>query len=300
MARKRDIIVAVIIAVSFVFVFVIFAVMMFGTLAPGDMEFAGFSGGSVGVVNMYGVMYEESGRPVIEQLKKWQDNSSIKAIVVHINSGGGGVAISQEIYDAILRVREEKPVVASMASVAASGGYYIACAADRVVANPGSLTGSIGVIASYHTFQELMKKIGIDTETIKSGELKDVFSYHRSMTEKEELMIQAVINDSYEQFVEVVAKGRDMDKEEIYPLADGSVFTGQMAYNLGLVDTLGGLHEAVQLAAELAGLEEDPKIVRPYKRERFSLADLLTGLLGDVRTAVESTPAGPKLLYEYQ
>jgi protease-4 len=221
--------------------------------------------------------------------------------VIHINSPGGEVAISQEIYDAIHRVRlEEKPVVASMAAVAASGGYYIACAADRVVANPGSLTGSIGVIMSFHTFDKLMQDWGISTETIKSGELKDVGAYSRPMTEKEGMMLHSVVMDTYEQFVAAVAEGRNMDKEEVYPLADGSIFTGLQAQNLGLVDELGGLREAVDIAAELANLPADPNVVRPKKRDNLGLFDLLTGTLGSLGQRVESYTDGPRLLYLYQ
>ncbi|HWR83323.1 MAG TPA: S49 family peptidase, partial [Candidatus Deferrimicrobium sp.] len=151
MARQRDVIVAVIIAAVSLLALAVFGLMFVGLVTPeGDTPLGG-AGSNVGVVEMFGVMTEASGRPVIEQLDKWANNKSIKAIVVHINSGGGGVAIAQEIYGAIRRVSEKKPVVASIASVGASGGYYIACAADRIVANPGTLTGSIGVIVDFHT-----------------------------------------------------------------------------------------------------------------------------------------------------
>ena len=245
-------------------------------------------------------MDEESGRPVIKQLDKWSESSSIKAIVVHVNSPGGGVAISQEIYDAMRRVSEQKPIVVSMASVAASGGYYIACAADRVVANPGTITGSIGVIFQFHTYDGLMDKVGIGTETIKSGELKDVGSYSRPMTKKENLMLRSVVMDTYEQFVGVVAEGRGKDIEEIYPLADGSIYTGLQAYNLGLVDTLGGLNEAIELAADLAGVEGKPRVVRPYKRKRVGFFDLVNNLLENLNQSVELPFQGPRLLYLYQ
>ncbi len=300
MAKKRDVVVAVVIAASFLVVFVFFGIMFLGLLAEGgDLGLSGL-GGNVGVVEMYGVITEESGRPVIKQIEQWVDNSSIRAIVVHLDTPGGGVAISQEICDAIKRARDEKPVVAAMASVAASGGYYIACAADRVIANPGTVTGSIGVIFQYHTFNELMDKVGIGTETVKSGELKDVGSYSKPMTKKEELMVRSVVMDSYEQFVAAIAEGRGMDPEEIYPLADGSIFTGAQAYNLGLVDTLGGLKEAVDLAAELAEIEGEAKMVRPYKKKRVSIFDLLGNLLQNVNSNVENQLSGPKLLYLYR
>ena len=300
MARKRDIIIGVIIAFVFLGSFGIMALMFMGLMGgDGDFGIAGV-GGNVGVIKADGVIDESMGRIFIDRLEKWTDNNSIKAIVIHINSPGGGVAISQEMYDAILRAREEKPVVAAMASVAASGGYYIACGADRIVANPGTLTGSIGVIFQFHTAEELLNKIGVGTETIKSGELKDVGSYSRSMTKKEELMLKGVVMDTYEQFVEVVALGRGKLKEEVYPLADGSIFTGLQAYNLGLVDTLGGLKEALQIAADLADLQGDIEAVYPYERKNVSIFDMM-GQVGDViNKAVENRVSGPQLMYLYQ
>lgn len=297
MARTRDIWVGVIIGGSFLIVFGFFAVMFIGLASTdGDLSFGSFDS-SVGVVPMFGIMDESSGRPVITYLDRWKENSSIKAIVVHINSPGGGTAISQEIYDAILRVREEKPVVVSMAGVAASGGYYIACAADRIVANPGTVTGSIGTIMSFHTFERVLDKLGIGTETIKSGELKDVGAYSHDMTNKEKLMLRSVVMDGYEQFVGAIAEGRGMEREDVYAVADGSIFSGLQAYNLGLVDTLGGLRVAVELAAELAGIEEDPDIVRPRTRRRGYLSELFSSLLGDLGHQVEGAISGPRLMY---
>ena len=300
MAKKRDVIIGVIIAVCFLFAFGFFALIFIGMLTgAGDMGLTGI-GGNVGVVEMFGVIDEKSGREVIKQLDDWADNSSIKAVVLHVNSPGGGVAISQEVYDAILRLRNEKPVVTAMASVAASGGYLIACAADRIVANPGTLTGSIGVIMQYYTYYDLFDKVGLGTATIKSGELKDVGDPTRPMTKQEEMMLRSVVMDSYEQFVEVVANGRQMEKENVYPLADGSIFTGLQALNLGLVDTLGGLKEAVDLAADLAELDGEPQVVRPYRREKVSIFDLMGNLLENLNEKVEKSVEGPRLLYLYQ
>ncbi|MEW6412982.1 MAG: signal peptide peptidase SppA [Candidatus Zixiibacteriota bacterium] len=302
MAKRRDIIVGIVIVTVFVVAFVFFGVMFVEMLSPeGEFEFTGM-GGNIGVVEVYGVIDEDSGRRAIRLIEKWAESGSIKAIVVHINSGGGGVAISQEIYDAIHRARfdYEKPVVASMASVAASGGYYIACACDRVVANPGSLTGSIGVIFQFHTFEGLMEKVGVGTETIKAGELKDVGNYSRSMTAEEELMLKSVVMDTYEQFVQVVADGRGKDIEEIYPLADGSVFTGLQAYNLGLVDTLGGLNEALEVAADLANISGEPRAVYPYERKNVTIFDLLGSAASLLAQPVNKVISGPQLMYLYQ
>ena len=303
MAKRRDVIVAVVIAGSFLVVLAFFALIMIGIMY-GDAEVA-FAplGGAIGVVELYGEMNEYTGRPLIRQLESWRDNSRIKAVVIHVNTPGGGTAIAQEIYDAVLRVRDEKPIVVSMASIAASGGYYIACGADRVVANPGTITGSIGTIMSFYTFEGAMDKLGVDLETVKSGEFKDVGNLSREMTDKEGLMLRSVIMDGYEQFVDVVAEGRSMDRDEVYAVADGSIFTGSQAYNLGLVDTLGGLYEAVELAAELAGIGPEPDIVRPRQRETSSIFDLLTSLRGgveEINDAVQRAKSGPALEYLYR
>lgn len=300
MAKKRDIIVGVIIIFSFVVAMGFMGLMFVGLMAGDDgFEIGGF-GGEVGVIELFGAIDEELGRTFIKQLDRWADKNSIEAIVIHINSPGGGVSISQEIYDAVKRAKEKKPVVAAMASVAASGGLYVACAADRIVANPGTVTGSIGVIFQFNTFRGLMDKIGIDAETIKSGELKDVGSPYRSMTKKEELMLRSVVMDTYEQFVGAVAEGRGMEIEQIYPLADGSIFTGLQAYNLGLVDSLGGLYEAIEIAAELAGLGDDPSIVRPFKRRKGSIFDLMGTILRKINVEIDRSVSGPQLLYLYR
>jgi protease-4 len=303
MARRRDIIIAAIIGFSFILVMGFFALVFIGMMSgDSDFEFASL-GGDIGIVEVFGVIDENSGRRWIDQIDKWAESGSIEAIVIHVNSGGGGAAISQEVYDAVVRARQEKPVVAAMASVAASGGYMVACGADRIIAKRSTLTGSIGVILSFHTAGGLLDKIGLGTETIKSGDLKDVLSYSRPMEPEERLMIQNVVMDTYEQFVEVVAEGRGMEKEEVYPFADGAVFTGLQAYNSGLVDTIGGLKEAIDLAADLAGID-DPEVVRPYERKRGAWSDLLGGVLGgvlgEVQRAVDEEFSGPQLMYLYK
>jgi len=302
MAKKRDVIVGIIIGSIFLFSFGFMGLMFLGLLSGdnGDLDFSTVGSGNIGVVEVFGVIDEPLGRRVIKYLDRWADNNSIKAIVVHVNSPGGGVAISQEIYDAIKRAGADKPIICSFASVAASGGYYIACASDRIVANPGTLTGSIGVIMQFYTFEALMNKVGVSTETIKSGELKDVGAMDRPMTQKEELMLKSVVMDSYEQFVEAVSEGRHLDKEDVYPLADGSIYTGLQAYNLGLVDELGGLKEAIDLAAEMAELTGEPKIIKPYERQEVTIFDLLGGFSGFLGKTVENQLVGPQLMYLYQ
>jgi protease-4 len=301
MAKKRDVVIAVIIGVGFLMAFALFGVFMMGAFSESDgVQFTGLSGGNVGVLEVQGEINEGNGRVWIKQLEKWSKNNSIKAIVLHVNSPGGGTAISQEIHAAVQRAKAQKPVVVSMASVAASGGYYIACAADKIVANPSTVTGSIGVIFQFHTFKDLMGKVGIGTETVKSGELKDVGSYSRPMTEKEDLMLRSVVMDTYEQFVEAVAEGRGMEKDQIYPLADGSVFTGLQAYNLGLIDTIGGLKEAVDLAASMANIEGEPEVVTPVTREKVSIFDLIGGAVGAINTKLQNTVETPQLMFLFQ
>lgn len=301
MARRRDVIIGVIIAISAFLALAMFGLMILAVATSGGgFEFGGLGGTDVGVVEVYGVIDDEMARRTIHDLERFVDNGSIEAIVVHVNSPGGGVAPSQEIYDAILRARDEKPVVVSMASIAASGGYYIACAGDQIIANPGSLTGSIGVLFQFANFGELMDKVGVTLETVKSGELKDVGSPVRPLTEKERAMLQSVVTSTYEQFVDVVASSRDLEREAIYALADGSVYTGLQARDLGLVDTLGGLHEAANLAAEMADATGEPNLVRPIRRDRVTIFDLLGQTLSKVNSGLDNRLAGPRLLYLYQ
>lgn len=300
MARKRDVIIGVIIAISF-FVAMGFMALVFIGMLSGESDLGfGSMGGDVGVIELYGIINEESGRKAIEQIDRWADNDAIKALVIHINSPGGGVAITQEIYDAVLRAREEKPVVAAMASIAASGGYYVACASDMIVANPGTLTGSIGVIFQYYTAEDLMEKIGIRSEVVKKGKVKDVGSLSRDMNEAEESMLQAAVNDTYAQFVEVVAEARNMEQDLVRTYADGSIYTGSQACMSGLVDTLGGLNEAVLIAAKMAGLEGKPEIIRPYERKRLSVWDLMGNVLGGIDQHLQQGLDGPQLMYLYR
>lgn len=295
--KKKTVVITVVVA-SCLLVFGFFVLIILVSFAgEGGLEFYGF-GPRVAVVELYGEIADS--RDFVRQIKRWTDDGNVRAIVLDINSPGGAVAPSQEMYTQVLRAREQgKVVVASFRSIAASGGYYVGCAADRIVANPGTLTGSIGVIMSFPTAKKLLDKIGLQWETVKSGELKDVGSFDRPMTPVEERMLKAVIDDTYEQFVEAVSEGRDRPKEEIYPLSDGSIFTGRQAYNLGLVDTLGTFEEAVSIAGEMAGLGPDPDVVREQKRKP-GLFDLLYNGLNLMERITEGELSGPTLMYLYQ
>ncbi|HXF48002.1 MAG TPA: signal peptide peptidase SppA [Verrucomicrobiae bacterium] len=273
MAEKRNLIVGLVILFLFLGIGLLAALAYLSSGAGySETEDGVFAiGAKVAIVDVTGII--SSSSEVVRQLKKYADDGSVKSIVLRIESPGGGVSASQEIYDAVLEAKGKKAVVASMGSVAASGGYYIACAADTIMANPGSLTGSIGVIAEFPVFGELFKKIGIKTEVIKSGELKDAGSPTRPMTEKERAMIQSVINDTYDQFVEAVVKNRKMEREKVLSLADGSVFTGRQAQANGLIDVLGNQEDAIRLAGKMGGISGEPRTVKEKKYRRRTIFD---------------------------
>lgn len=241
-------------------------------------------GERVALIRVEGVILDS--RDTIEELKKYSKDPSIKAIVLRIDSPGGGVAAAQEIYEEIKKIKPKKKVVVSMGSVAASGGYYISCPAHKIVANPGTLTGAIGVIMEIPNFEGLMDKIGVKTEVIKSGKHKDMVSVFRSMTPEKRKILQGVLDDVHEQFIKAVSEGREMRIEDIRKLADGRIFTGRDAKELRLIDELGNLEDAIRIAGKLAGIKGEPEVVS--KKERFGLLDLIGGdfpknLIKDIR-----------------
>lgn len=248
--------------------------------------------GRVGLVEVVGEI--DATGSVIDQLDRMDRDPTVKAVVVRLDSPGGGVAASQEIYDAVRRIRDDgKPVIASMGGVAASGAYYVACAADSIVANPGTLTGSIGVIMSFPNTEELFRKVGLRFETIKTGKFKDVGSMWRPMTEEERALLQGVLANVYDQFVEAIVEGRGMAREEILPYADGRIFSGDQAAGYGFVDRLGSLEDAIAMAGEMAGIEGRPSVVRKERR-RLSVFDFLEERMNPVKNLVGS---GPRLEY---
>jgi len=232
----------------------------------------------VGVIEVKGVI--ANAQPTIEELAEFKRDGSVKAIVLRIDSPGGGVSPSQELYKEIRRTAQKKPVVASMGSVAASGGYYIASAAQKIYANPGTITGSIGVILQFTNFEELFDKIGFHLEVVKSGPYKDIGNPAREMTVSEKSYLQELINNVHQQFVRDVAQGRNLDVEEVNQVADGRIFTGEQAKELNLVDELGTLKDAIDEAAQMAAIEGEPKIVYPEK-EKDSVLDYLLDRVTD-------------------
>jgi protease IV len=211
----------------------------------------------------------------IEELRDYVKDPSIKAIVLRVDSPGGAVAPSQEIHEEVKKASSKKGIVVSMGSVAASGGYYISAAATRIVANPGTLTGSIGVIMEVPNIEGLMNKVGVKTEVIKSGRHKDIASLFRGIGTEERAILQSVLDDVHAQFIKAVAEGRRLSPEEVKKIADGRVFTGEQALEKGLVDELGNLEDAIKAAGTLAGVKGEPEVVT--KKEKFSFFDMLRG-----------------------
>lgn len=249
-------------------VWVLVTVLEDGTL-PG--------GARVAVVEVEGVIV--SGDDVVRDLRDHAENVAVRAVVLRVNSPGGVVAPTQEIFAAVQRVRRAgKPVVASLGAVAASGGYYIATAADQIYANPGTITGSIGVVMQLANLEGLLKKVGVDYVVVKAGAYKDLGNVARPMTPEERRLLQALLDDVYGQFVGAVAEGRQLDRDAVLRFADGRIYSGQQAQALQMVDELGGLEDAVEAAARLGGITDKPRVI--YPRRRFSITDLLRNQIG--------------------
>jgi protease-4 len=228
-------------------------------------------GDRLALIRIEGIITDS--RETTEELKEYVKNPSIKAIVLRIDSPGGAVAPSQEIYEEVRKAVAKKKVLVSMGSVAASGGYYIASPATRIIANPGTLTGSIGVIMEIPNIEGLMNKLGIKTEVVKSGKHKDIASIFRGIGKEEREILQGVLDNVHTQFIKAVAEGRKMLPSDVEKISDGRVFTGEQALKAGLIDELGNLEDTVQVAAKLSGIRGEPVVVS--KKERFSLIDLI-------------------------
>jgi len=236
------------------------------------MEITG-PGDKVALIELKGLIYDS--RDIVRQFEKYRKDRSVKAIVFRIDSPGGLVAASQEIYEEVRRVRDSgKFTVASMGGVAASGGYYVACAADTILANPGTTTGSIGVIAEVVNAEKLLKKLGLSFTVIKSGEFKDTGSPYRGITDKEKQYLQGWIDDAFQQFVDAVARERKVARDTLLRYADGRVFTGKQAKEIGLVDALGTYEDAIRIAAKRVHIKGEPQVIKERKR-KVTILDLL-------------------------
>jgi len=218
----------------------------------------------IGIVNIEGAITDSE--PVVTQLVQFRKDKGIKAIVLRIDSPGGAVAPSQEIYWEVKKAAASKTVIASMGKVAASGGYYVACAANKIVANPGTLTGSIGVLMEFLQVEDLLKKIGVGIEVLKTGEFKDIGSPHRKLSEKDRELISSLISDIQRQFVEAVARGRNLPIEKVREIADGRILSGAQSKDHGLVDELGNFQDALELAKKMTGVEGEVTLVYPRKK----------------------------------
>jgi protease IV len=251
--------------------------------------------GEIALVHVNGVLMDS--RDIVHQLSDYRHDPQVRGIILRIDSPGGAVAPAQEIYSEIMKLRaDHKTVYASMGTIAASGGYYIACAADYVLANPGTLTGSISAVMAFNNIEELTKKVGVKSNIIKSGKFKDVGSPLRTMTPEEQKLLQEVVDDVHEQFVQAIATGRDLPLSEVHKIADGRIMTGQQALKLKLIDEVGGLEKTIDLLATKLGLVGRPQVIE--NKEKFHFLDwLLEGSLsnGLAQTLVPSPQ--PRLQY---
>jgi len=269
MKRKRILVGLGVIVALLIFFFSILFIIGRTTGRPGGFAF----GDKIAVVEIKGVITESFD--IIEEIHQYLEDEGVKAIVLRIDSPGGGVGPSQEIHREISKIKMKKKVkvITSMGSVAASGGYYIACASDLIVANPGTLTGSIGVLMEFTNIEELLKKIGVKGVVVKSGEHKDIGSPFREMTPDEKKIIQEVIDNVHQQFIDAVVQGRKLDRDKVVQIADGRILTGEQAKQLGLVDEIGDLQDAIDKAARMVGITGKPNVIFP--KRKFPLWELL-------------------------
>ena len=294
MAKRKHPILTVIIILAI-------AIVILGGMMTLILSFFGNNskisfGEKIGVILIQGTITDAG--TILMELDRFRRNRGIKAIILRIDSPGGGVGPSQEIYREVLRTRKEKKVIASLGSVAASGGYYVAASADKIMANGGTITGSIGVLMEFVRLQDLLKKIGVTLEVLKSGEFKDMGSPHREMSERERMLIQHLLSDIQDQFVRAVADGRGLSIEMVEKIADGRIFSGAEAMKLGLVDELGNFQDAVNLAKDLSGITGEPILVYP-KRSRPGLWDILFRSASESFIEMMERRLNTKVLYEW-
>src|SRR5436305_11860266 len=268
----------------FLFVLAVFSIVYLTLHAGGESSIGGF-GDRIGVVDLDGIIL--SPQPVVGQLKKFGDDSSIKAIILHVNSPGGGVAASEEIYREVKRIRTEKKkrIVVSIETVGASGAYYVASASDKIYADQGSIVGSIGVIAQWVNYGDLLKWAKLKDVVLKTGEFKDTDNPARDLTPNEQAYMQGLIDNMFGQFVKAVADGRGMKFDDVKSIANGKVWTGEQAMSMKLIDSVGDFEAAVADTAKSVGIHGEPTLVHPEK-DRRTLMDLL---LGDVSQYLPST-----------
>jgi len=260
---KKTTLIIILVSVSVFLYFVILFPLTLRSLRP-----------KIGVVKIQGGIY--SSEKYVNWIKKLKENSQVKGILLVVNSPGGGVVASDEIYNALMDFKKTgRPLVAYFGSIAASGGYYVGCAADVIVSNPNTITGSIGVIAEFPVVKNLLKKIGVDFIVIKSRDKKDLGSPWREMTREEKKIIKSLIDETYKNFLKIVSESRNIPMDSLYKIADGRIFSGRQALKYGLVDTLGTIDTAIEILKQKAKIKGKPMFLEP--RKRFSLLSLITG-----------------------
>lgn len=279
--RHKWLLIALLVVVVLGLAFLAGVVSFFASGTRGGSSLSILSDKKIGVVNLEGTITDSAG--LIEDLEEARKDTSVASVVLRIDSPGGAVGASQEMFEAVRKLAKEKPVVASMGSVAASGGYYVALGATRILANPATVTGSIGVRLDHVMLADLLKWAKINHETLKSGKFKDMGSFDRPMLPEERGLLEESLADIHEQFKEVVAEARHLPREQVDALADGRIYTGRRALELGLVDAIGGYLEAVRVAAELGGVKGEPEIIHPGDHGSF-----FTRLFEEARSAIQT------------
>jgi protease-4 len=266
--------------VLLVFILVVFTgTFFYAYITGGDSKtLSMFAGDGVAVLQIEGAI--DDSQTVLAELKRFKDMPWVKAVVVRIDSPGGAVAPTQEIFEEILRSKKQKPFIASMGGMATSGGYYIAAACDKIMANPGTLTGSIGVIMQLTNVEELMKKIGVRGVNVKSGPNKDIGSPFQPLSPEGREILQSLVDNVHSQFVTAVAKGRGMEEAKVRKLADGRIYSGAQAQQLGLIDQFGTLQDAIELAAKRAGIESEPAVYYSRPEQERWWERMFMGIFG--------------------
>jgi len=294
--QKHPILLGLFILTGIFFLFLGGVSLLISSLISHDSQTDIFSSKEgVGIVELKGLIV--SSEQTLKHLTEFRHDPNVKSIVLRIDSPGGSVGASQEIYKEVMRTNEVKPVIASMGSMGASGGYYAALGAENIIANPGTMTGSIGVIVKFPNLEGFFEKIGYRSEVIKSGPLKDVGASNRPMSEEERKLMQDLIDNVYGQFVRDIAAARGMEEDIIQELADGRIYTGEQALEVGLIDSLGNFTDAITIAADMGGLDvEDPRLIYPKVDRKFSLFNLLTNAESLVDNFV---PLYPILSFEW-
>lgn len=266
--------------VLLIFILVVFTgAFFYAYITGGDSKtLAMFAGDGVAVLQIEGAI--DDSQTVLTELKRFKQMPWVKAVVVRIDSPGGAVAPTQEIFEEILRSKKQKPFIASMGGMATSGGYYIAAACDRIIANPGTLTGSIGVIMQLTNVEELMKKIGVKGVNVKSGPNKDIGSPFQPLSPEGKEILQSLVDNVHSQFVTAVAKGRSMEEAKVRKLADGRIYSGAQAQELGLIDQFGTLQDAIEFAAKRAGIEGEPAVYYSRPEQERWWERMFMGIFG--------------------